>query len=70
MSKAQDRKEAARRLGIALQADYRRMLEADGQEAISEAAMQLGQTFNNNIEFITWVLKEFGGVQQMPFTRH
>lgn len=68
--KVRDRKEAAKRLGIALQADYRRMLEAIGQEEITKAAMLLGENFNNNIEFICWCLKEYGGVEQLPFAGH
>jgi hypothetical protein len=31
--------------------------------------MELGQTFNDNIDFICWVLKEYGGADQMPFAR-
>lgn len=69
MSASRDRKEAARNLGIALTVDYRRMLEATGQEEITAAAIVLGQHFNDNIEFICWVLKEYGGVDQMPFQR-
>jgi hypothetical protein len=63
------RKVASKNLGIALQAAYRRMIEADGNDAIQAAAIELGQVFNTNIEFIVWVLKEFGGVQQMPAER-
>ena len=66
---ARDRKEAAKHLGIALGAQYRRMLEASGDEEISAAAMQLGDTFNRNLDFICWCLKEYGGMEQMPFPR-
>lgn len=69
MSASRDRKEAARNLGIALTVDHRRLLEASGDEEISKAAIVLGQNFNDNIEFICWVLKEYGGVDQMPFQR-
>lgn len=69
MTASRDRKEAAKRLGIALAADFRRMVEASGEEEIGAAAMVLGQNFNTNIEFIIWVLKEYGGVDQMPFPR-
>lgn len=68
-SAARDRKEASKRLGIALQAKYRKMLEAEGNEQITAAAIDLGALFNQNIEYICWVLKEYGGVQQMPFPR-
>lgn len=69
MSAARDRKEASKRLGIALQVAYRRMVEADGQDEIQTAAIELGKLFNDNIEFVLWVLKEYGGVQQMPIDR-
>lgn len=69
MSAARERKDAARNLGIALTVDYRRMIDATGPEAITAAAVILGQHFNDNIEFICWVLKEYGGVDQMPFRR-
>lgn len=69
MIASRDRKEAAKRLGIALGADYRRLLEATGDEEISAAAVKLGQTFNDNVSFICWVLREYGGMQQMPFER-
>lgn len=67
MTASRNRKDAAKHLGIALAADYRRMIEASGEEAISQAAMTLGTNFNTNIEFIIWVLREYGGVDQMPF---
>lgn len=70
MSRARDRKEAAKRLGFALAAKYRRMLEANGEDAIARAAMDLGSCFNDNIEFIMWVLKEYGGTEQLPFQPH
>ncbi len=69
MSASRDRKEAAKRLGIALQAQYRAMLEAVTEDEIQTAAVVLGGNFNANIEFIIWCLKEYGGIQQMPFER-
>lgn len=69
MTAARDRKEAAKRLGITLQMNYRDMLQAEGNDEIQTAAVLLGGTFNANIEFIIWVLKEFGGVVQMPIER-
>lgn len=65
--KARDRKEASARLGVALQAKYRAMLEASTNDEIEIAAIDLGNCFNENIEFIFWVLKQFGGVTQMPY---
>lgn len=69
MTAARDRKEAAKRLGVALYNRYRKLLEAGSPEEISKAAMNLGQCFNDNIEFVCWVLKEYGGISQMPFVR-
>jgi|SRR6185369_2534307 len=64
------RKVASKNLGIALQAAYRRMIEANGNDEIQVAAIELGQLFNTNIEFVIWVLKAYGGVQQMPAERN
>jgi hypothetical protein len=69
MSAARDRKQAAKMLGITMQAQLRALLEAQGNDEIQTAAIILGDTFNRNSEFIVWVLKEFGGVEQMPFAR-
>ena len=68
MSATRDRKQAAKILGITMQAQLRALLEAQGEEAIQMAAIQLGDTFNRNAEFICGVLKEYG-VEQMPFAR-
>jgi hypothetical protein len=69
MTAARDRKQAAKMLGITMQAQLRALLEAQGNDEIQTAAIILGDTFNRNSEFIVWVLKEFGGVEQMPFAR-
>jgi hypothetical protein len=69
MTAARDRKQAAKVLGITMQAQLRALLEAQGNDEIQTAAIILGDTFNRNSEFIVWVLKEFGGVEQMPFAR-
>jgi len=69
MSAARDRKQAAKMLGITMQAQLRALLEAVGNDEIQTAAIILGDTFNRNSEFICWVLKEYGGVKQMPFQR-
>jgi hypothetical protein len=69
MTASRDRKEAAKILGITMQAQLRTLLEAVGNDAIQAAAIQLGDTFNRNSEFICWVLKEYGGMEQMPFPR-
>lgn len=71
MSPARARKEASKRLGLALQADYRGLVEASGEDAIQAAAIKLGHTFNTNIEFVINVLKAYGGldVRFEPLTR-
>lgn len=69
MSAARDRKQAAKILGITMQAQLRALEEAQGEEAIQMAAIQLGDTFNRNAAFLCWVLREYGGVEQMPFQR-
>lgn len=66
---SRERKEAAKQLGIALQAKYRALLEATGDKEVSLAAVNLGALFNQNIESIIWFLKEYGGVKQMPLQR-
>lgn len=62
MSAARARKEASKRLGIAIMRDYRALVEARDQDEIQIAAIQLGNTFNTNIEFIINVLKAYGGL--------
>ena len=62
MSATRDRKQAAKILGITMQAQLRALLEAQGEEAIQMAAIQLGDTFNRNIEFVINVLKDYGGM--------
>lgn len=57
------RKEAAKRLGLKLQKDYRGLVEAVGSDEVSTAAIVLGDTFNSNIEFIINVLKDYGGME-------
>jgi hypothetical protein len=69
MTASRDRKEAAKILGITMQAQLLALHQAVGMEAIQTAAIQLGDTFNRNSEFICWVLKEYGGMEQMPFPR-
>ena len=69
MTAARDRKQAAKILGLTMQAQLRALVEAQGDDAIQMAAIQLGDTFNRNADFICWVLKEYGGVEQMPFAR-
>lgn len=62
MSPVRARREAAKRLGLALQAKYRALVEATGEDAIQNAAIELGSIFNSNIEFVINVLKDYGGL--------
>lgn len=55
------KREAAKRLGIALQVRYRNMVTASGEDEIAKAAVDLGQCFNDNIEAIIWFLRDYGG---------
>lgn len=57
------RKEASKRLGLKLMKDYRGLVEATGDAEVSAAAIVLGDTFNQNIEFIINVLKAYGGME-------
>lgn len=56
------RKEASKRLGLKLYKDYRALVEASGNDEIQVAAIELGNTFNTNVEFIINVLKAYGGM--------
>jgi len=63
------RREASKRLGIALQLRYKNLVEATGEQEVAHAAVALGALFNENIEQIIWFLKEYGGVQQLPLEK-
>jgi hypothetical protein len=65
------RKEASKRLGLKLMADYRTLAEAVGPDEIQAASFTLGMTFNTNLEFIINVLKAYGGMEVKfePMTR-
>lgn len=64
-------REASKRLALALQARYRALVEANGQDEIQTAAIALGDLFNTNIEFIINVLRDYGGLEARfePLTR-
>jgi len=68
-SASRERKTAAKNLGLTFQALQRRLLEAEVGHEETLVAIELGQVFNTNMDFVIWVLKEYGGVQQMPFER-
>lgn len=61
------RKKAAANLGTALHARHQALALAVGEEEISAAAVELGKLFNDNIEFVIWVLKHHGGLNPAPF---
>lgn len=62
MSVSRHRKEASKRLGLALEQRYRNLVLASGPDEVTVAAVDLGQVFNDNIEFVIWVLKTYGGL--------
>lgn len=62
MSVARKRKAAAARLGIEFQKRYERLAFAQGADEVTVAAVDLGQLFNDNAEFVIWTLKKFGGL--------
>ena len=63
MSINRDRKEASKRLGIALHQRYNALVTAgNNPEDVQHAAIELGVCFNENIEFIIYVLKTHGGL--------
>jgi len=62
MSVARKRKAAAARLGIEFAARYERLALAVGEDEIQLRAIELGEIFNTNIEFVIWALKSLGGL--------
>lgn len=59
---ARKRKMAAARLGIEFEKRYERLALASGKGEIAMRAVELGQLFNDNIEFVIWALKSQGGL--------
>lgn len=53
----------AKAVALKLQGDYRRLVEASGRDAIENASIELGGTFNTHIEFIINVLRDYGGLE-------
>lgn len=62
MSAARKRKVAAARLGVEFQQRYERLVLANGADEVAVAAVDLGQLFNDNVEFVIWTLKTIGGL--------
>lgn len=67
MNKTLARKQAAAKLGTALHARHQALALAVGEEEIGKAAVDLGKLFNDNIEFIIWLLKHHGGLNPIPY---
>lgn len=63
MSAARQRREKTKRLALALQSRYRALVEAKGADEVQDAAIMLGDCFNQNIEFIINVLRDYGGLE-------
>lgn len=67
MSNARNRRAAAARLGLEFQKRHRALALAGDADEVTVAAVDLGQLFNDNIDFVVWVMKEFGGIDQPAF---
>lgn len=63
MNAARARRERSKRIALALQADYKALIEARGQDEIQNAAIVLGDRFNTNVDFIINVLRDYGGLE-------
>lgn len=57
------KRDMSRRLGVELARLHKDLAEAQGEDNIQTAAILLGAKFNEHIEFICVVLKEFGGLK-------
>jgi hypothetical protein len=69
LSKPRARKEAAKALAMALQARYRRLLDAGSggdENEIVVATADLAQCMYENIEFVLWALKSQAGMSVAP----
>lgn len=71
MSAARQRRDQAKRLGLKLAKAYEALAEAKTDEEVTAAAVVLGAAFNENIQFICNVLKDYGGLDvRFPDTKH
>lgn len=66
LSRPRARRDAAAKLGIALQSRYRKLLEASGEDEIVVATGDLAQCMYENVEFVIWALKVQGGLNPPP----
>jgi len=62
MSISRQRKDASKALGIAIQQRYEKLVNATGEDATVVATVDLAQTMYDNVEFVIWVLKTYGGL--------
>lgn len=66
MSTPRKRKGAAKALGIAIHQRYENLVNAQGEEAITRATVEMAQVMYDNVEFIVWALKSIGGLNPPP----
>lgn len=68
MSTGRNRKEATKRLGIAIHQRYENLVNAagDGDDAITVATVDLATVMYDNVEFVIWALKKMGGLNPPP----
>ena len=63
MNVVRQRKAQGTRIALALNSRYRALVEAVGQDEIQHASIQLGMLFNENIEFIINVMRDWSGLE-------
>jgi hypothetical protein len=66
LDKPRARRDASKVLGVALQARYRKLLSATGEDETVVATADLAQCMYENIEFVIWALKQLGGMNPPP----
>lgn len=66
MSVSRRRKAAALKLGGEMRKRLENLVFANGQDEIAMRAVELGQVFNDNVEFMIWVLLTYGGGSPPP----
>jgi hypothetical protein len=63
MSQVRARKEASKRLSLAIQSRYRILIEASGENELVIATTDLATILYENVEHIINVLREHGGLE-------
>lgn len=66
MSVGRNRKEASKRLGIAIHQRYEKLILATNEDEITVATVDLAQVMYENVEFVIWALKKHGGLNPPP----